>query len=361
MSTHFSDDDPLATRLHDALDSEAAMVTPSDDGLQRIRAGIDVARRPWWRHPAAIAVAAAVVLGTAVGVGAAVLSGGDGGTVVATDSTTGGGTPSNATSTPAPTTASIQPEPQDPPMTGTPRPAGDTVYVYYIHNDGQGPRLYREQHAEMTAGNTPNSGLVSLFDSPPQDPDYVSLWPSGTTAIDYQVDGNIATVDLSAWPSLGSEAENAAVQELVYTVTANDPSVNSVKLLVNGKTPPANQRGTHFDLSTPIAREPMENVQGWIWLLSPTEGATVSSPVQISGYGTAFEGTISWEVRKMDKAVSVDTLVAEGHTQGGSNGEFGEFHDTVDLPPGTYEIRAFESSPKVGSRQHVDSKVFTVQ
>ena len=34
-------DDPLAARLRDALTSEAAMVSPSDDGLQQIRAGID--------------------------------------------------------------------------------------------------------------------------------------------------------------------------------------------------------------------------------------------------------------------------------------------------------------------------------
>jgi spore germination protein GerM len=356
MSTRFPDDESLATQLHDALDSEAAMVTPSDDGLQRIRAGIDVAHRPWWRHPAAIAVAAAVVLGTAVGVGAAVLGGDNGGTVVATNSTTGGSTPSNATSTPAPTTASIQPEPQDPPMTGSPRPAGDEalVYVYYVHDDGHGPRLYREQHSEMTAGNTPNSGLASLFGAPPQDPDYQSLWPGGTL-IDYQAVGDIATVDLSAWPALGSEAENAAVQELVYTVTANDSSVKSVKLLVNGKTPPANRRGTHFDLSKPISREPVLDVQGWIWLLGPAQGATVNSPVQISGYGTAFEGTISWEVRQGGHKV------AEGHTQGGSNGEFADFSDTVDLPPGTYEIRAFESSAKDGSPQHVDTKTFTVR
>ena len=347
MSTRFPDDDPLATRLHDALDSEAATVTPREDGLTRIRAGIAGVGRPWWRHPAAAAVAAAVVLGAAVGVGAAVLGGDDGGTVVATDPTTSDG---SATSTPAPTTASVQPEPQDPPMTGTPRPAGDTVYVYYVHDDGTSPRLYREQHAEMTAGNTPNSGLASLFDSPAQDPDYHSLWPRGTTA-GYGVDGSTATVDLSAWPSLGSEAENTAVQELVYTVTANDPTVKSVRLLVNGHTPPSGVQ----DWSRPVRRAPMLDVQGLIWLTAPTEGATVSSPVQITGYGTAFEGTISWEVRQ-DGA-----KVAEGHTQGGSNGEFGDFTDTVDLPPGSYEIRAFESSAKDGSPQHVDTKTFTVK
>jgi len=343
MSTNFPDDDPLAARLRDALTSEAAMVTPSDDGLTNIRAGIDEgSRRPWWKHPAAPALAAAVVLGVMAG-GIAVFAGGgdDGGdNVVATQ----------------PSTSSVPessgPEPSDPPMSvsQTPIPVEGDVYVYYVMDDGQGPRLYREQHSEMTAGNTPNSGLMSLFSSRPKDPDYRSLWPS-ENPIDYGVDGSIATVDLSAWPALGSQFESLAVQELVYTVTANDPSVKKVRLLVNGKAP---QSG-HSDWSQPVARAPMMDVQGWIWLLAPAGGATVSSPVTISGYGTAFEGTISWEVRQDGQKV------AEGHTQGGANGEFGEFSDTVDLDPGTYEIRAFESSAEDGSPIHVDTKTFTVE
>jgi hypothetical protein len=158
-------------------------------------------------------------------------------------------------------------------------------------------------------------------------------------------------VDLSAFPKLGAEAETVAVQELVYTVTANDKAVKQVRLLVDGKTPPSG----HEDWSAPVARAPMVDVQGLIWLLAPTEGETVSSPVTISGYGTAFEGTISWEVRRGG------TKVAEGFTQGGSMGEFGEFTDTVDLDPGTYELRAFESSAEDGSPLHVDTKTFIVE
>ena len=141
------------------------------------------------------------------------------------------------------------------------------------------------------------------------------------------------------------------MQELVYTVTANDTSVKKVRLLVNGKAP---QSG-HNDWSKPVARAPMMDVQGWIWLLAPTEGATTSSPVAIKGYGTAFEATISWEVTKDG------VKVAEGTTQGGSNGEFGEFSDTVELDPGTYEMRAFEASAEDGSAIHVDTKTFTVK
>jgi hypothetical protein len=98
----------------------------------------------------------------------------------------------------------------------------------------------------------------------------------------------------------------------------------------------------------------MADVQGWIWLLTPTQGSNIGSPVTFTGYGTAFEATISWEVRQAGK------VVEQGTVQGGANGEFGEFSGTVQLPPGSYEMRVFESSPKDGSPQHVDTKNFTV-
>jgi hypothetical protein len=91
-----------------------------------------------------------------------------------------------------------------------------------------------------------------------------------------------------------------------------------------------------------------------IWILAPTQGATVTSPVRIDGYGTAFEATISWEIRKNG------VVVKRGFTQGGSTGVFGEFHDTVKLSPGDYELSAFESSAKDGSPIHIDTKNFTV-
>jgi hypothetical protein len=343
MSTHFPDDDPLAARLRDALTSEAAMVTPSDDGLTNIRAGIDESsRRPWWKHPAAPALTAAVVLGVMVG-GIAVFAGGgddDGDNVVATQPSTSSAPESS------------DPEPSDPPMSvsQTPIPVEGDVYVYYVMDDGQSPRLYREQRPNP--GMDPvTAALTTMLTEPATDPDYVSPWSPRTQVREYSVSGDTATVDLTQFVKLGAEAETVAVQQLVYTVTANDPSVTQVKLLVDGKAPTSG----HSDWSQPVSRAPMADVQGWVWLLAPAEGATVSSPVTISGYGSAFEGTISWEVRKDGQKV------AEGHTQGGANGEFGEFTDTIDLDPGTYEIRALEFSAEDGSPIHVDTKTFTVE
>jgi hypothetical protein len=226
------------------------------------------------------------------------------------------------------------------------------VYVYYVMDDGQAPRLYREQHPNPGAAPVV-AALSVMFGGSPDDPDYSSPWPEGTEVLGVDVAGDTATVDVSEFVSVGAEAETIAVQQVVYTVTANDNAVQQVRLLVDGKAP---QSG-HSDWSDPVSREPMVDVQGFIWLLTPTEGATVSSPVEITGFGTAFEGTVSWEVRRDGS----DEVLAEGFTQAGANGEFDEFTDTVDLDPGVYEIRAFESSAEDGRPLHVDTKVFTVE
>jgi hypothetical protein len=63
----------------------------------------------------------------------------------------------------------------------------------------------------------------------------------------------------------------------------------------------------------------------------------VRNPAHIVGYGTAFEGTISLRIRDDD-----GTVIAEGTTQGGSNGVIGEF-------------KAFEESASgSGDELHLD-------
>jgi Immunoglobulin-like domain of bacterial spore germination./Sporulation and spore germination. len=334
-----NDDDQMETRLRRALNSEAAMVQPAGDGLAKIRGGIDARRRRvWWRNPA-VALVAAAILGLAVG-GFFFGLRDDNRTVAVPGGST---TPTPA----APSSDSASPSPSE--SSSPPESGSEQVYVYYLHDDGQSTRLYRELHKGVGVGSAPEAALRAMFAGKPKDPDYATPWDN-TKLVSYRVDADTATVDVSNFVSLGAATEKAAVQEIVYTVTANDPALKKVQLRVNGKAPKG-----HSDWSGPIRRAPMLDVQGLIWILAPTQGATVSSPVKIDGYGTAFEATISWEVRK-DGAV-----VAQGHTQGGANGEFAEFHDTVALPPGAYELSAFEVSAKDGSPVHIDTKNFTVK
>jgi len=342
-----NDDDQLETRLRRALNSEAAMAQPAGDGLTKIREGIDARRhRVWWRNPA-LALVAAAVLGVAVG-GLYFGSRDDGTTTLPPGTSSSPTVTSSGTSTPTPSTSeSTEPSPSD---TTPPVGYSGPVYVYYIHDDGESPRLYREIHNGAGTGSKAEAALRAMFAGQPDDPDYSTPWDN-TRLRSYSVAGDTATVDLSKFVAVGSAVETAAVQEIVYTVTANDPTVKQVLLRVKGNSPPSG----HSDWSGPQRRAPLGDVQGWIWILAPTQGATVSSPVQISGYGTAFEATVNWEIRKDG------VLVKQGHTQGGANGEFGEFHTSVRLPAGNYELSALEFSAKDGSPIHIDTKNFTVK
>jgi hypothetical protein len=337
-----SDDDQIESRLRRALNSEAAMVKPTGDGLQNIRGDIDGRRRgAWWRSPAMALVAAAALGLTAGGLFFGLRD--DGGTSAVPPATSESPTdlPSDAPST----------SPSPSPSSST---ATEDVYVYYVQASPEGPKLYREQHsftAQLTGDGSPGELAVdAMFGQDPTDPDYESPWPPDVKVLNYHQDADTVTVDLSEFLKAGSTVEKAGVQQLVYTITANDPSVKKVMLRVQGTAPKG-----HNDWSHPIQRAPMVDVQAFIWILAPTQGASVSSPVTIDGYGTAFEGTISWEVRKDG------VVLQQGHTQGGSNGEFDEFHGTVTLAPGDYELTAFESSAKDGSPIHIDTKNITVK
>ena len=336
-------DDTLETRLRRALNTEASMVNPSGDGLGRIRAGIAEEQSTiWWRRPA-LALAAAAVVGLAAGGVAVAIGQND-------DNPNDGiaGQPDDEQTT-APATT---PAPSASPSNTNAAASNVTVPVYYVMDDGKDLRLYREFHKVPALPEGKIATTVDqMFGDKAMDPDYSSSWSKASKVLSVTKSGATATVDLSAFPSVGADAETKAVQQLVYTVTATDNTVKKVLLLVDGKAP---QSG-HSDWSQPVARALAGDVQGWIWLLSPTEGSTVGSPVKIEGYGTAFEATINWQVRQGDR------VVKEGNTQGGANGVFREFADTVPLAPGTYEMWAFEYSANDGSITNLDTKTFTVK
>ena len=83
-------------------------------------------------------------------------------------------------------------------------------------------------------------------------------------------------------------------------------------------------------------------------------GDVVRNPVHVAGYGTAFEGTISLRVRDDD-----GTVLAEGSTQGGSNGVIGEFKANLGFARRPNQrlgvVEAFEESASgSGEELHLD-------
>jgi hypothetical protein len=306
--------------------------------------------------PWAAAVAAAAVVGLVVG-GLIGLGGDDGGPVAA---------PTTSGSTAAPTTTGST----GTPTTGSPTQSSGTtgaaatlegVPVYWIGQSKASFHLYREFRTVPDAGGAVASAVAAMTREKPLDPDYFTPWQPASR-VDVSQQGDAITVDLSPdafAKGTGSEVAALAVQQLVYTATAAAQTDGPVTITVDGK--PYDAWGV-VRVGEPTQRAPMTEVQAPTWVLSPTEGATVDAgEVTFTGYGTAFEGTFLWEVRDAN-----DAVVADGFTQGGSMGEFGELTFTATLQPGTYTVEVYQpdesggESPE-GPRMFPDTKTFTVK
>ncbi|MFZ1285866.1 MAG: GerMN domain-containing protein [Candidatus Phosphoribacter sp.] len=272
-----------------------------------------------------------------------------------TGPTTVTATPTGPTGTTSPSTTATSTapatEPTTAPLPPTSAPGLLTVPVYYGADTVAGPRLYREfRQVAPVSGRPIETAVTAMLSLPALDPDYTSFWPAATRVRSITRAGSVVTVDLSGYVTLGAAFESAALQQLVHTVTAADPTVTAIRLLVNGATPPSG----HLDVSGPIVRAPALQTIANVWILSPGHGMSVTSPVTVGIYGTGFEGNVPIKVFKgTDEVAStfVTTMM----------GGFAEASAIVTLPPGTYEIRAYNDSGMDDSLQVWDTKTITVR
>lgn len=348
--------DELETLLRQAMHDEVADVRVTGDGLTRIRERTDAQRAPWWR-PAGLAVAAGATLTAAVTAVYALSGGGP----VAQTTTPPAAQPSVSASVTAPavqspsaTTAVTTPaKPSLAEPTGTsgapvaPPPVEPealvttAVPVYYVADQWQGPRLFREFHKATYRGSAGRAALVDMIASAPKDPDYRSLWAPGTKVNSYtpRPDGTVV-VDVSALP-----AGTTAIQQLVYTVTAAEKGADAVRLSVNGS-----DRGVY-------RRAPRVDVEGLIWVLTPTQGEKVRAPVTLTGLASVFEANLLWEVRRDGEVVESGYATAESAAPARA-----DWSVTLELEPGTYEFRAYSASEAGdGTLVGEDTKTFTVR
>jgi hypothetical protein len=329
--------------LRQILASHAEAVVPEGDGLMKIQARTaGRGARSRWLVPAsalgvAALVAAAFVLGNQLT--------GDG------DKDSVKPPPPLATSS-APTTAPVtNPTPTQPPV------GSAEAWEYYLHNDGQHIRLYRERHS-FGGPTSPEEWLQEALTKAPQDPDYTSLWPKATKVLSVNISGDTAVVDLSAeaksQTNSGAEGESLSVQQLVYTVTANVNTVKKVELRVAGKK--VTDLWGHGFGPNPSTRAPQIDVQGYVWLLSPNQDATIGSPVKLSGVACTFEATVNIEILQNNQVVKRLNTMTDGACP-----HFGPWSISVQLAPGAYLVRAFEASAKDGSATYIDDKAITVK
>jgi hypothetical protein len=388
--------DPFDELMRRALADEAAKIEPRDR-LPEIRAKIRAQRRPSaGRRPWMLAVGGALV-GTAAAVGLfAVLTDdtktSDDSPQVASPVTRGttatprpsesslhphpiptsvlpssGGPGSSRPTSEGPTTRPTQSEvtrPPTTPATGAGRPEAETSKAVPVYWVGQvvgakaepDVRLYRT-YARIN-GRPAYEAVRLMVAGKAADPDYTSYWQGARVASVLRSDG-VVTVDFDALPktTLDDSAARVAVQQLVYTVQGAMDTGNPepVRITAQGRAVPALFGA--IDTRRPISRAPALDVQALIWVVMPENGATLTSPVKVTGVAAVFEATLNWQVT----AAGTAKVVMRGTANTAEGGRFAPYAFSVRLPPGQYVLEVFESSAEDGRATSTDSKVITVR
>jgi hypothetical protein len=358
--------DPRLDPHHDArlseLISDAVSGVEPGDGLSAIRSRtrkettMSTSRNWLYAVGGAVAGTAAVIVAIAA---VSQLNDNDSSTPVAnpsesqTSEPTGEPSPSeSATDTPTTTEPS-----------GT--PIESAVPVYYA---GDGPRntvLFREFQPGI-GGDPVAQAAYAAVAGPPLDPDYRTLWPTGTEAT-ASYDGDVITVDLTGADlhdrpkGMSKRDAGLALQQVIYSVQGAAQERAGVQFVLDGQR-------TDQVLGEP-ASEPLTNAQavGTLSLMSittPAEGETVSGTFEASGVNNGFEASYTWEVLMGEEVVASGFGMAEGCCELDKLFPWKAEVDVSGLAPGTYTFVAKNDDPSGGAEGNgpdLDTRTIVVE
>ena len=258
--------------------------------------------------------------------------------------------------------------PSNPPVSSTPSESAMPIiddlqdYAFYFTSEtAQGFRLVREVHQvskiENDLGDDKGfNSLVMLVDGqlPPFDGDHRTLWNNGTKVNSVSVVEGVATVDLTLGRiSLGAESEQRAIDQMVWTLIENDPTVTSVKFTIDGLV--SESLAGHVDFSQVFTLAPSYEVLASVWI-DLLDRSDVSNPVSITGSACTFEANVAWELTKGGDVVSSGATTAATACPDRSDWSI----DLGELAPGNYVLKVSDTSAEDGSLIFEDTKAFTV-
>lgn len=260
----------------------------------------------------------------------------------------------------APTTSPTASSTQLPSESATPDVLEDYAF-YYVADTAQEFRLVREvqQVSKIENDLGDDKGLNSLLmlvngQLPPYDGDQVTLWNNGTKVNSVTVVSGVATVDLTPGRiSMGSESEQRAIDQIVWTLTENDPTVTSVKFTVDGVV--AESLAGHVDLTQPFLRAPSYEVLASVWI-NLLDRSDVKNPVTISGSACTFEANVAWELTQNGDVIKTGSTTSATACPDRSDWKV----DLGELAAGNYVFKVSDLSAKDGSVVFADTKAFTV-
>jgi germination protein M len=268
---------------------------------------------------------------------------GDAGTVSTTErpQTTATAPPGESTTTTVPTTA-----PTDSTTTTT---AQDTVTVnVYFSRDQLICTAARSIPETQQVGAAAMQALLQGPTPAEEEWGVVTSVPEGTTFLGLTIADGVATVDLSKEYASGGGTLSMLMRlaEVVFTLT-QFPTVDGVSFKLDGE-PIDVLGGEGIIIDHPMTRADYEELSPAILVESPAIGATVQSPLRITGTANVFEAVFRVNVVDWDGLIIADEVV----TATSGTGTRGTFDVTVPFDvasPGAGALIVFTESPKDGS------------
>jgi hypothetical protein len=244
-------------------------------------------------------------------------------------------TPSATTTTPVPTTTSAAPTPS---TTAVSAYLMSGEHVQPVARMAHGTGVAAEAVRGLLAGPTATERAGGLS----------TAVPAGTTLLGVTIRDGLATVDLSGafGSGGGSLSMTSRVAQVVFTLT-QFPTVQRVSFRLDGKDVAA-LGGEGVDVSD-VTRADYESRSAAVLVERPLWGASVSSPLRVTGTADVFEAVFFLELR--DSADHVLVTQREMATSG--TGTRGTFDATLTFSApaaGAGTLVAFTRSPKDGTR-----------
>jgi hypothetical protein len=260
-----------------------------------------------------------------------------------------GASPSPSVSSPRPSESPADPS-TSPSPGGTPTPSGGQTFTYELWF-ATGNGLFVASRTEEFDPAVGAIALHGLLDGPTSAEKAAGVFtavPSATELNGLNIEGGVATVDLSSEyaQGSGSAAELMRLSQVVYTLT-QFPSVSGVRFEVDGD--PVTVFGSHgITLDGAQTRQDFADLLPPVLVESPIIGARVGNPVTIAGTANVFEATVSIRIRDAEGDVIANTFT----TATCGTGCRGDYSASVAYSverdqQGTIEV--FESSAKDGS------------
>lgn len=232
------------------------------------------------------------------------------------------------------------------------------VNIYFVADTPRGFKLFSENQIFEQSNDLAQKIIADLVTGKltPKDSDYVNLWGSTNTLNSITSLDSIATIDLGTISlNVGSEGEQRAIDQIVWTYLELMPSIDSVRFTVNGKT--VESFAGHVDTASEFTLAPSYEVLSPLQISSFAEDQVLTNPIKISGEACTFEANVVWRLSRDENILEEAATTADSACPDRSSWSV----SLEELPAGFYKFEVLEYSAEDGSLVAKDDKHFIIK